>query len=169
MKQDERAKSLQFDVDPAAQRQEWRFERAGWALIALVLLAGLAGGLGGGSLARAEVVSPDARVTVRYDRIVHYDAPTSIVVTLPAGAPSDSLVAISVSRDFLHGVTVNQVMPAPVQMRAIGDDVEFSFRRAGPARPLEVVFSVTPNELGIHHAALRTDSEPMRLTQFVLP
>jgi hypothetical protein len=169
MNGDARADSLQLEQDPAAQRCEWAFERAGWAVLAVLLLAGLLGAFGQGPVAHAVLASPDGRVTVRYDRILRVGAPSALAVTVVPGAAGDSTITLSLDRAFLDAVGVERMMPEPVLTRAAAGLIEFQFRSDGSTHPLEVVFTILPDEIGVQHASLRTAHGSLRLTQRVLP
>lgn len=165
----DKAGSLQLDNDPAARRREWRFERAGWAMMSLVLIAGLCGAFGQGALARTAVATPDAGMTVRYERVARVDAPASFTVILRPAQWPDSTAIISVDRASLDAVEVQHVSPEPIESRALEDRVDFVFRRGRTSRSLEVVFSIIPNRIGTSHTTIGSVHGPVRLAQLVLP
>lgn len=161
--------SLQLEQDEGAQRAEWRFERAGWIAIALLVLAGALGAFGQGPLSQRHAATSDARLSIGYDRVAHHDTPTDLVVTVAAGSPSDSIVTLYIDRDFLDGADLERVRPDPAAMLAAGDEMEFRFRRTGPSLPMRAVFTITPNTLGRRRATVRGAGARLSLSQIVLP
>lgn len=62
---------LDVDDDRAFQEKFWTFQRVAWALMALILLAALAGTTGsGGPLAHAEASGPGG--SIEYPRIARW-------------------------------------------------------------------------------------------------
>ena len=65
---------LELATDDAFQQIEWRIQRIGWLVWAMLLLAALLGLTGSGWLSGAEVTSDDGAVTVKYDRFLQVNA-----------------------------------------------------------------------------------------------
>ncbi len=161
--------SLDLDPDEGAQRAEWRFERAGWTAIVLLVLAGALGAFGQGPLSQVDAATSDARLAIHYDRMAHHDTPTDLVVTLAANAPSDSVVTVFIDRGFLDDADLERVRPEPAEMLAVGDEMEFRFRRAGASLPMHAVFTITPGTLGRRRATVRGAGSQLSVSQLVLP
>ena len=64
--------NLDVHQDLPHERLEWTFEPIGWVVIALVLLAALAGLLGRGPLSRATVGHDGAALRVEYNCLARY-------------------------------------------------------------------------------------------------
>lgn len=64
--------SARVGEDPRFQRRMWRAERAAWVAMLLMIVLGLAGGLGDGWLAWRVAASPSGAATVAYDRIMRW-------------------------------------------------------------------------------------------------
>src|SRR5690242_8532320 len=75
---------IQIDVDRRHSRREWRIERIGWAVMAVLLAAGLLGLLGYGPLSQARAGEPGT-LSVTYDRLQRASAPSEYHFTV---APS---------------------------------------------------------------------------------
>ena len=167
MRDDVRATSLELDQDARAQRHEWRFERSGWATIALLVAAALAGLFGDGPLAHA--TSRNGAATLEYDRTVRYGTSATLTLSLPPAAGGDTMATVSIDRAFLDNVDVEHIVPEPVETRASSTLVEYHFRRVESQAPLRVEFSVKGTTVGPRHARVGTSLGPIVIRQFVLP
>jgi len=163
------ARSLELNEDERALWREWRFERGGWGVIALVLAAGFAGLFGDGALAAASATSADGATVARYERIVRHGAPSDITLRLAPGTGRDSIVIVSLDEEYLRDVDVLHVSPEPLRVRAAAGRVEYHLLRLDPSRPMTVVLSVEPGAAGKRHAVVGTDEGTLDLRQLVLP
>lgn len=159
--------SLQLQQDAHAQRQEWRFERSGWATIALLVAAALVGLFGDGPIAHA--VRRSGAATLEYDRTVRYGTSASLTLSLPPAIGGDTMAMVSLDRAFLDDVDVEHIVPEPVETRASSTLVEYHFRRVDARAPLRVEFAVKGTRVGARHARVGTSQGPIVIRQFVLP
>jgi hypothetical protein len=161
--------ALERDQGEAVLRREWRFERLGWGALALILLAGAVGVFGDGIVAAASYATADGTAVLRYDRVIRRDALAELELRLAAVSPSDSVVVISLSEDYLTAMDVQRVIPEPILVRASSGRVEYHLLRLAPSRSMVVRFSVRANAIGTRHATLGVDGHMMSFRQFVLP
>lgn len=169
MSQDRVAPSLELEQDPSAWRREWRFERFGWVMLALIVVAALAGVFGDGPAARRDHRSAVGSLRVEYDRVVRYGAATVIVVTIGAREPADSVAVFRLGRPFLDGFDVEVISPEPVETRATAGFVEYHLRRAAPGTATRIDLNATPRRRWRQSARLGTDAGTLDLPLFVLP
>jgi hypothetical protein len=160
---------LEGDQRDSVLRREWRFERLGWAVLALILVAGAAGVLGDGVVAAASARSTDGTAVLRYDRIIRRDAPTELELRLTAAPGADSLVVVSLAEDYLAAVNVERVVPEPAMVRASSGRVDHHLLRLDRSRPMVVRVSVRANTVGAHHSVLGVDGRVLSFRQLVLP
>lgn len=97
--------------DMAMQRRVWRFERVGWYVLLAVVLLALAGLFGNGPLSDAEVISPDGRVKVEYQRLSRSGTTDSLVITVQ-GSPGDP-VAVQLEGSVLRKASIETIQPQP--------------------------------------------------------
>ena len=170
MPQDDIAPSLEIDQDPRAQRREWRFERAGWFIIAILMAAAAAGLFGDGPVARVTWQSPAAPAdSVEYDRIDRFGTATTISATIAATSSADTMAMVALDRKYAESVEIQHIVPEPVETRASGEWVAFLFRRAMPGRPIKVDFTVAPVPVGRLHGVMLVNAARLDMPQFVLP
>lgn len=118
--------------DLELQRRTWRFERAGWVLLSVLLLAGVLGLFGTGPFSRMQEASADGAVSVDYPRFMRRQSPESIRIDLAAEAGPGSLT-LSIGREWLDEVTLQSVTPEPGHVELRPDRLVYSFGRDGPA------------------------------------
>ena len=168
MQQEAEGPSIDIGAGGRAQEREWRFERAGWILIVVLLAAGLAGVFGDGPFAHA-VTAANGRASLRYDRVVHFGATTRLSLTLIPSHPDDSVTTVWLDRAYLDKVDVERVVPQPAEMPADDRAVAYRFTRLRSGRPLQVDFSITPTSPGVRDLQIRTADDTLTMRQLVLP
>lgn len=162
--------ALERDQDAGVLRREWRFERAGWVALGLVLVAGLAGAFGNGVLASASVVSMNGATELQYERFIRHGAPSEIEVWLaPTAIAADSVVVVALDQEYLAMIDVERVTPEPLRVRASGGRVDYHLLRLDPSRSMVVRFAVQPRAMGPRRATLVTAHGSLEFQQFVLP
>ena len=162
---------FEVDQDLAFQRRQWRAERVGWAVMALVILAALAGLLGPGPLNEATAGEPGDPVSVEYQRFPRHAAPEMLVkVNLGPDATRDREVRLWVDRTYVDHFRIERIEPEPERVEAGADRLTYVFRVSEPGRPTAVQFHMEPDGYGRQHARLGLDGGPeVAFTQFVYP
>jgi hypothetical protein len=164
----QRVGSLEIDEDLDLERREWIVQRAGWIVVLLLLIAGLAGLLGPGPLSHVEASS--GPLTVTYERFVHKRAPTELQVQLEPGAADDGEVAIWFDRAYLSKVAIDHVLPEPAETIVAADGVIYRFAVEDPEQVSEIVFDVAPAEPGIARGQIGLVESPgVAIAQFIYP
>jgi hypothetical protein len=162
-----RIAGLDITEDLAFHQRFWIVQRAGWAVMAAVVVAALAGAFGRGPLSHASLAAEGVRVD--YERVVH--AGTTTTVTVDA-RPADAATAqrearVAFASDYVEGMALERVVPAPLRVETGTRQTTFVFSADGTLR---VSFTLKPAGAGLH----RTDVEVAgqragALVQVVLP
>jgi hypothetical protein len=156
---------LQIDEDITQQRRMWRIERAGWMLMALVILAALLGFTGHGLFSERSAGSADAGFVVTYHRFERYAAPTLLSVLLAADNGGET--RLRVNQEFLRKISQLRVDPEPVHVELDNgfDTYVFATHAPGP-----IVFHYEPSSAGPMAITLGLEDGPLQtLRQFVFP
>lgn len=143
-------RSLQIDEDLPFERRQWRVQRVGWVLMALVLLLALLGLFGGGPLSHARRV--DGGLGLEYERFVHASAPTTLRITL---TPQDAVAGVSLDQRYLKAMSVDQVHPQPNRVEVRADGRTFYFD-APDSQPVSVEIDLRPPDAGLAAGILRS-------------
>jgi len=146
----------------ARMRRKWRLQHFGWALIAAIVLAGAAGVFGSGPLSTT-ARSGDG-LSLEFDRFIRRGAPFTLKasLTVPPGA---SEVRLSLSRDYLDGVRVSSLMPAPVQVVTAPRAVTFVFAVDDHASALALDIHCEVSEAGLLRGELSAGASRLQFTQ----
>ncbi|WP_136476108.1 hypothetical protein [Pseudomonas sp. DG56-2] len=104
--------------DMNMQRRVWRFERAGWYVLVIILLLGLAGLFGNGPLSDAQVMSEDGRLLVEYQRLSRSGTTDSLRITVRGRAQEPIMLQLGGS--LLREASIETIQPAPQVSRSQG-------------------------------------------------
>src|SRR5688572_13281135 len=118
---------LDSSEDPEHERREGAVQRAAWVVMALFLVAALAGLFGSGPLARAQASARG--FDVEYPRFARRDAPTEVRVSLAQGVPAQVWLA----RDVLGSWEIEEVTPTPESVTPEADRLVYRHAAVGPS------------------------------------
>lgn len=164
-----RVGDLDIDQDLRFQRREWRFERAAWAAMFLLVVAALLGLLGAGPLSDRTVSSDDGRLAVEHERFLNLHTDTTLTVRVAGDLTSDGTFRLAVDNDYLAGVEVTGITPEPERQEAADDRTAFVFRVADPGRPARVTIRLQPIRPGSARAEVAVGGSAATFPQTVYP
>src|SRR4051794_40698086 len=101
-----RVRDLEIEQDLAYQRREWAFERVGWLLLGLLLLAALVGLLGRGPLSNTTAGDPGGPLRVEYQRFLRHRSTSTLRVHLGPNAARGNEAHLWLDREYLEGMEV---------------------------------------------------------------
>jgi hypothetical protein len=165
---------IEIDQNLEHLRREWRFQRIGWLLMLLVVLAALAGLFGRGPLAKASGGAPNAPARLEYERIVRYTSPTQLTVLLSPEAIEEGIARIWLEREYIQAVEIDRIVPEPEQEEAAEQQgvpgILYTVRVVGTGQPARVHFYIKPDHYGMQRGRIGLlDRSPVTFEQFVLP
>ena len=159
---------LAVGSDLEFQRRWWRFTRALWLFFAAVIVADLVGVFGRGPIANATARSPDGAMTVRYERIERYGAPSVLRIEFAPNAIHDGKVELWVGETLIKSLGAQRVIPQPAQSRVGAGGVTYLFPASDV--PASVTFALEPTVPGILDMPLRASASGLlKLRAYVLP
>jgi hypothetical protein len=141
----------------------WRVERIGWWAIAGILVAAGGGLFGHGLASRATIhindpTRPAAGLTLEYERFGRAHRESDFIVVRPAGGPAGGAWSLWISGDYLAGVAVSGITPAPTAQESVSDGVRYKFRIDEGLQ--KVIFRIKPDQAGTLSGSLRVDDGP---------
>jgi hypothetical protein len=141
----------------------WRLKRIVWALLALLIAAALAGFLGSGPSSKA--ITRTAGLQIDYDRIVRYNAPAHLLLTVPGGKED---LELSIQTAFVKNIELSRIDPEPKEMRLSGDTHTWVFPRREERSAIFINYR--PQAFGSQKILLHVkDADAMQIQQFCLP
>jgi hypothetical protein len=150
------------------QRHWWRFEKAAWFLLAIVLIADALGAFGRGWLARTEHVTGDGTLRVRYERIERTGTPSEMTIEFGPSAVQGQKVRLFSSEAIVKELGAQRIIPQPTLSEIGPGGITYTFPATGS--PATASIALQPSFPGIHHIELRVPgSEPVRASIVVLP
>jgi len=162
----------EFEVgyDAFFERSWLRAAIIGRVLLAIVMLAGLAGLLGRGPFSHRTVADPSGTIKVDYEPIARYGTATQVTLHLDmrrlAEAPD---VTVRLSSVFVEPMGFHQVLPQPMREAPDGGGLALTF----PADRLQddamVRLMLTPDTVGAVQLLVRIGSISLHWQQVVLP
>src|SRR5262249_50526641 len=96
------------------QRREWRVQRLGWALMALIILAGLLGLFGNGPLAQRTL--SNGVLQLDFEWLARRDAQTSWTLR-PRTPPADGLYRVALDANWGQYFRIDAIQPWPSSTR----------------------------------------------------
>ncbi|HSH31238.1 MAG TPA: hypothetical protein VK963_01075 [Candidatus Saccharimonadales bacterium] len=157
--------SIQVGEDLAHQGLFWKIERAGWAVLLLVLMGALLGYSGAGGPLNQAVAQTEG-LELEYDRFMRQLAPSQLKVKLaPASAET---VSFSLSQDYLDQLQIQNITPQPDSITATGDKLQYQFA-ATPGSSLTVTFDIQPSAVGLLSGDISRNDENASFKQVVYP
>lgn len=170
MSQIDRMGSMDIDADATLQRREWRLQRIGWGMIALVLAAALAGLLGRGPASEAVAGDGSAPLRVEYHRFERTEAPARLRVRLSPDVVRAGTVRLRLNRAFVDQVELDRIEPEPESVTVAPDEYVYQIKTAPTAEETEVVIHFQPDSFGSLPVRVGVgDARPVAFSQWVYP
>lgn len=161
---------LQIEEDRAHSRREWLIERIGWAVMAILIAAGLLGLLGYGPLSQANAGEP-GKLTMTYDRLQRASAPSEYHFSVAPSLARDGVFRLRLDDALLDEVQIQSIIPQPEHVRSGPGFTEFVFAMAaaeGP--PARIQFQLQQTTFGHVRGKVTADGvAPLVVDQFILP
>ncbi len=157
-------------LTPARQmvrmRWKWRLQHLGWAVIALLVLAGVAGLFGSGPLSSTTRAADG--LTVEFDRFIRRGTPFTLKASIPV-PPGTTRAELSLPRNYLGSLRVSSILPVPIQVVSGSDRTKFLFAVDPDSDLLVVDIHAEPTEAGVLDAELIAGDARVPFTQLVWP
>lgn len=166
----QRMGNIDIGQDMDFQRREWRFQRAGWVLIGLLVLAGLLGLLGRGPLSKEQTGDVNVPLWAEFYSVDHYQADSELKLHLQGQAVTSDTLRLSLNQSYLERIDLQRIQPEPSGQELGSDRVIFVFDVVEPGQPLDVTFYYSFAQAGRAVAEVGVEGGPqLSFVQFVLP
>src|SRR5688572_27824714 len=160
---------IQIEEDLAFTHKEWRAQRFGWVIMAVLLAAGIVGAFGRGPISRTTSGDPQS-FAVEYARILRHAADDDINVDIGPGIAADSQVQLAVSREFVESNEIRNIAPQPESESAAGDFFIYTFKRQDAASRMRIVLQIKPSGYGSASTRVQLiGGTALTIKQFIMP
>jgi hypothetical protein len=168
---DARVKQFELDFDRSFIEKWLKFQKGALVFLCLTLLVVLTGVLGRGPLNRQTLSAGPGKLSITYERVLHYKTPSEIEVHLPEQvATGRSEIRLLVSGTLLRGAGMQRILPQPLRAEPLRDGVITDL----PVEPLSargtVLISIEPSRAGVLTSSIGLENgQLIPFRQFVLP
>jgi hypothetical protein len=150
------------------QHRLWRFERAGFLAMALIVVVAVLGLFGPGLLGPARASS--GALSIEYPRFARAKSPFCLRVRLsPADATRGHEVRLSISAQYLSYMSVERVTPQPKSVVLGSERVTFAFARDGTSGPVDLAFDLKARSCCAVRGTIGLADTTVGLQQLVYP
>ncbi len=158
---------LEIKQDLLHEKREWLVERIGWCIMGLLILAALLGLLGNGPLSSKIEGDKNSLLWVEYDRYGRYQAPAILKIHLKAGSSQAGQARVSVNRDYIENMEIQNIEPEPYKVEAGRDRLTYSFNISDPTQSTAVAFHLKANKYGSMPVRINLENGPeLNFSQF---
>ncbi len=148
------------------QLRQVAYQRVGWTLVFLFLLAAVLGVFGSGLYSsRTEV---GRTFGVQYERVLRQDTPGGLTIRL-FQMTKENAIQLSVNAAYLSRVTVERITPAPSKSEITETGTTWTIDVSPESARGELYLTLKPDQPGAIDLQLRLGSETLSLKQFILP
>ena len=141
------------------ERREWPVLRAGWVLMGLFVMAGIAGAFGEGLFTRT--LCQNSHFSVTYDRFLRYSMNSEIVINASSlGADS----SVYLNSDYLKKVKIEAISPQPEAVKLDGKRMRLKF---ASRKPEDIILYLSPINRGSQQLTIELNGKKVSLKQFI--
>lgn len=127
------------------QQRQWRIERVGWSVFALVVLLALAGAFFRGILSEATAETTDRSLTMTYQRFERYEAVAQL--TIEAHVAGDQNLVLEITGNLFDKFTIDTIQPEPLKSASLEGGLRLEFS-TDEQRAATVRLSLRPERFG---------------------
>lgn len=161
--------ATETEIEPNTGFEAWwsRAQTILQGLIALIVVAGLAGLFGQGWLSKVTQAFPSAPLEVTYERLLRANAPTEMTIAVTRPLAEETL-RVELGSDLLDHASIGSTQPRAVSVDATPHGVTYTFR-LGPERQGTILFKMAPRVVGPIQAKLSAQGADLTLPLFIYP
>ena len=170
MSEPKRIGSIDIDQDIQFQKNSWKVQRVGWAMMLLIAAAAILGVFGGGPVSKAH--AGDANLLrIDYARFVRLESPEKVTFNVgPAAQRVDALVELWIDQEWLEEHDVKAIVPEPSETRVAAGRVIYRFDTESTGFPLRIEFDLETKGMGrMNGKAGISGSNPVVFNQLAYP
>lgn len=166
-----RVGDLEVDQDLDYEKRAYNVRRVAWWLMALIVLAALAGLFGSGPLSHARAGEAGDPLSLEYGRFARLTAPATLEIHLSPQAAAAGEARIWIDRRYLQDMQIEDMVPEPERVEAGADRLVFVFPLAtGSPGATSFELHLQAQRVGSLHGRVGLEGGPsLDFHQFVYP
>lgn len=138
----------------------WVIQRAGWAILVLILLAASLGVFGDGLLSNTQ--TGDATTTIGFERFGRFESQMEIKVN----TNTRGLVEIKIPQPYLRKMEVDKIVPLPDKQKIENDKLVLTFPASDIA---ELTVYLLPQKTGAISTSIEVNGKKFDVSHFIYP
>jgi hypothetical protein len=148
-----------------------KVQKLALAFICVVLAATFSGLLGNGPLAKRTISAGPGRLTITYDRVLHYKAPSEIQVQLPQlSLAGEHEIALYLGGALVANAAVQSILPRPLSAEPLRGAVLVRLPVTGDSSHATLRIIQQPSEAGTEASTIALNGYgAIDFKQFVVP
>jgi hypothetical protein len=159
---------LRDELDDRFKRRQWRVQRAGWALLLLIVVLGMLGVFGTSPLAgKIEAVEAGgARYELEYPRFTRYQHHDRIHLRVDAPDAGGEELKVAFAAPLVENAHVGSAFPQPDGSGWDASGAVFTYKVEDWSRPIVLTFEYEPRKAFWnpgHVTVTAGDAEPVEL------
>jgi hypothetical protein len=158
---------LDIIEDLTFQRRWWRIQRAGWATMAVLVVAAFIGLFGDGIIGQRRATFASGRIVANFDPVARRSATDSLEFEIQE--IRDAAISLQIPRSFLQHVVIRNVEPRPIASHSDRRSVTHVFAPPLSGGHAWIGIDLEYVQAGVHRGKFVLDGEECRITQVVLP
>ena len=108
------------DENNRSQRASWRYQRASWVIMGVILLATLLGTFGNGPLSQTSVTKKN--ISMHYEKVGRVSRECALELTMTNGG-SDGERTLHINKSFIQEVDLTQILPMPIRWTSTQEEL----------------------------------------------
>ena len=144
----ERVGDLDIEQDVAFEEREWLVHRLGLTMMAIVVLAALAGLFGEGPLSLQTVANGDDGFSVTYERFGRRGKRTEVVVKARRDLVRRDELQVQLDTAYMENMQLEQVTPQPDKVVRTSEGNLYTFLVDGRSPIVSVTYTFTRDSMG---------------------
>ena len=161
---------LQIESAGDFQRRMWLVQRVGWGLMAVFILAALAGSFGSGPASSRKATASDGSLSVEYEKFSTRKKPQTLRLEVQPEANGGGELRIRVAAEYLREVEIERIVPTPSKVILDQGALTYIFPVGKARQEAVITLYVRPERIGATSGWVGLEgAEPVGIQQFVYP
>jgi hypothetical protein len=153
--------SLDLEDEINLHQKGWNIQRAGWAVILLLLVASALGLFGSGLLSSKELTANGN--TIRFEKLARFESPMHLRVNAKS---NNGKIEVRIPQSYLKEIELDKIVPEPVDQRLKKEQAIFIFEATDFSF---IDFYLIPEKAGPVKAVIQVNESNFSVNHFIYP